>query len=341
MNNKKINNISKSSSNKFFSVISKYMEIPTFIVYVIIFTIFSIFATNFLTLENFGNITNIVAEIGIIGIGITLLMISGEIDLSVGSVFGVTMIVFGSMLNMNLPLIIPVIIAIILGITIGFMNGILVTKTKIPSFIATLGMMFILRGIILIVSLLKPETYVFKGEQLFLQVLNGPLSFLVGTKLANFSASIIWALILLVIFQIILFKTKFGNAIFAVGGEPDVARSMGVNVERIKIINFMIVGGLTALSSCIAFSRFRFLDFFSNINVPLQAIAVVVIGGTLLRGGSGSIFGTFLGASILAMLGSGLILLGVNAYYYRTFVGLLIIIAVIISSTLTRRMERL
>ena len=331
----------KKNFPNFYSIILKYQEVPALLVFVLLFTFFSFLAPNFLTLLNFENIVDVAAKIGIVAIGVNLLMISGEFDLSIGSIFGVVMIVFGQLVNSDIPLPISVITVMLLGILIGFINGFIVTKTKIASFISTLGMMFMLRGIILIASLWKPESYRSSGQTKFLYILNGPIKFLEGTKFESFSASIFWFLILLVIFQLILFKTKFGNSVFAVGGNPEVARAMGINVDRIKIINFMIVGALTALSSCFDFARYRFLDFFSNVNMPLQIIAVVVIGGTLLIGGRGSIIGTFLGASILAMFSSGLILLGVNTYYYRTFVGLLLILAAIIYSVITRRFEKL
>jgi simple sugar transport system permease protein len=307
-------------------------ESGAFLAFLVLFIFFSVFAEKFFTIKNIASIFTVVSELGIVSIGITFLMISGEFDLSIGSVFAFTIVVFGISLNAGIPLFLALLISLACGAFTGFINGIITIKAKIPSFIVTLGMMMWWRGVVLFLS--RGDIYFkYAGNPNALRILNQPI-------FKYFRTSFIWFLCLIIIFQIILTRTKYGNSVFAVGGNIESARALGINVDRIKLTSFIIVGVLTALAGCLFFARFQTLDPQTGKGMELEAITACVIGGTMLAGGYGSTIGTFIGVFITGMLSAALILLGVSAYYYQAFIGLILILAVIMNSRMRRLDEK-
>lgn len=326
---KKIVPIGKSILRKF----ALYPEFGALVAFLVLFIVFSLSSNRFFSLLNLGGITNVVAEMGLVVVGITFLMISGEFDLSVGSNFALSAVVFGLLLNAGFPAAIAFLVSIALASVIGLINGLVTIKVGIPSFIVTLGAMMFWRGFVLgssggtaYVRYIGPNTP-------FIKMLNQAFS-------GQFRSSIFWLIAVVLIFAVVLNKTKYGNYVFATGGNPEASRSMGINVGRVKITNFVITGMLAGIAGCISFARFKAVDPYLGKDLALQAIAAAVIGGTTLYGGSGSIIGALIGTVIVSMIGSALVMMGVDAFWFQSVVGLILIAAVIINSR-TRRLEKL
>lgn len=311
-----------------FSQIRRWPEFGVIIAFLILFTIFSIFSSKFLTLRNFTGILTIVSELGIMAIGVAFLMIAGEFDLSVSSVYALSGFLFVTLANsFNSPL--AFIITLAFAAFIGFCNGMITLRAHIPSFIATLGMMLFLRGSLLAVTGGRSVSY--SSDAIMPTMLTRFIGY-------GFRPSHIWFLVLTLIFSIILTNTRYGNWVFATGGKKEVARAMGVNVNKVKVTNFMLSSLMASLSGCIVISRFNLANASFGTGMELEAIASAVIGGTFLTGGYGTIIGVFFGAFLMGMMRTGLVMIGAPAYWYQTFVGAILIIAATINLKL-RRLE--
>ncbi len=294
----------------------------------LIMAVFTILSNKFLTWDNFISIFTTSSELGIIAIGTCFLMISGEFDLSVGSVFAVAPMLGALLSNAGVPIAITFVISLIAAGLIGLLNGVIVTQAKIPSFIATLGSMMFFRGVLLAVSGGFPIDYMGK-EAGFLNALGGKIFF-------GMRASGIWFILATIIFSVILNRTKYGNHVFAVGGNAGTAKAVGINVVRVKIINFIIASVLAGLAGFTMFGRFHSIDPTAGQLLELEAIASSVIGGALLTGGYGSIVGAFIGAFLIGVLRSGLILAGAPAYWYQAFIGVILVISVIVNTKIRK-----
>lgn len=305
----------------------KYREFGAIVGFLIIFAIFSFLSKQFLTLPNLAGIFTIAAELGIISIGVAFLIISGEFDLSVGSVFAIAAMTFALLANAGLHPVISFFIIVVITSGIGLVNGMITLRTGIPSFITTLGMMMFCRGILLAIS--GGFTISYRGHSTFINVLC--LRFAGG-----FRTSALWFIGLMVLFGIMLGRTRYGNWVFATGDNKEVARAMGVNPDRVKLMNFMFSGLLAGFAGCVNFGRFKLVDPTMGMGMELEAISAAVIGGTLLSGGYGSIVGAFIGAVLIGMVRSGLILAGAPAYWYQAFIGIILIVAAIINVKVRR-----
>lgn len=284
---------------------------------IVIYILFSIIGTRFFSFDCFTTIFTIAAETGIMTIGECILIISGDFDLSVGAIYALGGTIFVSTAAF-LPSFLAFIIAIGFCAFVGYINGVLTVRVGIPSFVTTLGMMMIIRGSLLLTT--GGNSINYKGD-IFIPTI---LSDIIGYSIRP---SHFWFIILLLLFSFILMRTPYGNWVFATGGDQKIARAMGVNVNKVKIINFVIMGILAGLAGCMAISRFRFANVaFGNL-MELEAIAGCVIGGTLLTGGVGNIIGAGLGALLMAMIRIGVVLAGAPGYSYRLFVGIILILA--------------
>src|SRR3989442_12670097 len=224
------------------------------------------------------------AELGIVTIGIAFILISGEIDLSVGSVYGMGALFF-VFFSSQVGSLAAFLIAVGLSCLVGLCNGLITIKTGVPSLIVTLGMQFFVRGIIY-----------FTTQGLTMSIPTDFLTnILAGNLVGDFLISIVWFVLLVVIFTIVLRFTSFGNAVFAVGGNKEVARAMGINVDRVKLTNFILCAGLAGLAGTISASRFHTVAATTGGGVELEAIAAAVIGGSLITSGYWSIIGASLG----------------------------------------------
>jgi simple sugar transport system permease protein len=308
---------------------------------VVVFILLTLFVPNdtFLTMRSISGIVNAATLTGMITIGVTLLMICGEFDLSVGAIMAVGAFVYGAMTMHGWNSFLAVVAALAVPALLGALNGFLLITTGIPSFIVTLGTQFIYRGALYVISTgIMLQTI----EDLpVYTVLNGRLDFLANAiKNANFRTSLFWLLGMVILFQFVLVRTRFGNHIFAVGGSRDAAKATGVNVPRTKLMSFVISGTLAGLAGIMLFSQYKTARIATGTGEELNAIAAAVVGGTLLTGGSGSIVGALLGVLIISMLRTGIILMNVPfipADNFVAVVGVTIVVAAIFNYWIRRQ----
>ena len=303
-------------------------EMGAIIGILVFFVIFSFLSKEFLSLDNLTSTFTMAAELGIITVGMTVLMISGEFDLSVGSVFAVVPMVTALMINHGIDDFLALLVGLLVGVGTGFLNGIITIKTEIPSFITTLGTMMFWRGILLAVT---------GGFPIMLERSSSVLKYMGGEIGGGFRYSGLWFIVLSVIFWIVLERTSYGNWVFAVGGNVGAAKALGIPVERVKITNFILSSLLAGVAGLTTFGRFKIVDPTLGSGMELEAIAASVIGGTLLTGGYGSILGAFIGAFMIGMVRSGLVLAGAPAYWYRAFIGVILVIAAVINARIRKR----
>ncbi len=304
-----------------FSQIRRWPEFGVILAFLILFIIFSTFSSKFFTLRNITGILTIVSELGIMAIGVAFLMIAGEFDLSVSSVYALSGFLFVTLANkFNSPL--AFIITLAVAAFIGFCNGTITLHARIPSFITTLGTMLFLRGTLLAIT--GGESVSYKSDIIMPTLLTRFIG-------SGFRPSHIWFVLLTLLFSLILTNTRYGNWVFATGGNKEVARAMGVNVNKVKVINFMLSSLMASLSGCIVISRFNIANASFGTGMELEAIASAVIGGTFLTGGYGTIIGVFFGALLMGMMRTGLIMIGAPAYWYQAFVGAILILAATIN----------
>lgn len=294
--------------------------------------VFAVISQNFLSVDTFNAIAITSTEIGVIAIGATLLMIAGEFDLCVGSTFalcGMTFALLSSTYGLNSYL--ALIIAVAIGALIGLMNGLITLKTNIPSFITTLGSMMIIRGIVLIVT---------DGFPIAAMSDHGLIAVLNNDWLFGFKTSLImWIAIAATAIYILNFH-PFGSVIMATGGNMEAAFSMGIKVNRAKLFCFVTSSALAALAGVMQYSHLMSLSPTAGEQYELRAIAITVIGGTALAGGTGTIVGTLLATVIMGVLASGLVQAGVSTYWFRALVGMILVLAVIMNTNFKRIKEK-
>lgn len=297
-----------------------------------VFVLFSLFVPNFFTMRSISGIVNAATMTGVVTIGVTMLMIAGEFDLSVGPMMAMGGFLYGmnSIEGGNVALAIA--LALVVPGFMGAINGFIVTRTMIPSFITTLSTMFIFRGIVWVLSggqMLQTIEKVWIYE-----IVNGRLQFLANAiENANFRSAAVWLLILVVVFQYVLVRTRFGNHVFATGGNEGAAAAQGVNTRRTKMYCFILSGILSGFAGILLFSQFKTIRIASGAGIELQAIAAAVVGGTLLTGGSGSIVGALLGVMIISMLRTGVVLTDlIPADNFGAIVGVTIIAAAVFNN---------
>jgi simple sugar transport system permease protein len=296
--------------------------------------IFWSFNSDFLSLPNISNTLSFTVELGLIALAMTMLMTAGEFDLSVGSVFGFSAVLMWTLFNSEvMPLGVAFLVAIAFSLFIGFINGWFVTKLNIPSFLVTLGMLLVVRGTALYVTDGFPQrTWTAEGNW-FANLLAG--SFFIGTF--RMYMSVIWFAVAAFVAHYILTKSKAGNWIQASGGNPNAARARGVNVSRTKIYLFMASSAMAALAGIISSIRTSAANPNSGTGYELEVIAMVVIGGTVLTGGRGTIIGTVLGIFILRVMRNGIVMVGVPGLAYNIFIGAIILGMMALHSWLERR----
>lgn len=256
----------------------------------------------------------------IIAIGMTLVIITAGIDLSVGSTLALTGVVTATLMNSGMPVSIALIVGLLLGVLCGIVNGLLISFLGLQPFLVTLGTMSLFRGIALIFTNGKP---IINLPNEFRTIVSG---FIGGF----FPIPIIIAAVFAIIGYIVLKYTKIGEYIFAIGGNEEATRFSGVNVIKYKIITYAISGLAAALAAIILIARLGAAEPIAGSGYEMNAIAAAAIGGASLSGGKGSIIGTILGALILSALVNGLTLLNVQAFYQLVATGAIIIVAVLI-----------
>lgn len=298
------------------------------------------FAKGFLGARGVVNWFEVAAQVGILAAAVSLLMIAGEFDLSVGSMIGAAgMVLALGMDQYGLPPVAAAALAFGVALAIGFLNGWLVTRTGLPSFIVTLGMLFLLRGATIgLTRLITGRTQVgglkqYTADDPFVQLFAGKLT--IGDF--EIAAGVIWWVLLTVIAAWVLFRTTFGNWILGTGGNTTAARNVGVPVRGVKISLFMATAGSAALLATIQVFSVSSADVLRGEQKELEAIAASVIGGTLLTGGYGSPVGAFFGALTLGMTKVGIPQAGLANDWYLAVLGVVLLVAVLLSNEVRRR----
>ncbi|HUX12324.1 MAG TPA: ABC transporter permease [Spirochaetia bacterium] len=290
---------------------------------VVLFTIFSITANNFFTLRSVLSLILQTSTVTLMGIGVTFIIITGGIDLSIGSVIALTGTIAVMAADANIPIWLSMVLGLATGVVCGAVNGLLVTRLKLPPFIATLGMMMVVRGLVLTItnanSRPAPEAFGTLG--------NGSV-FSYGQKFPGIAFPVIIMIAAAFIFHFILRWMRIGRYTYAVGSNEEAARLSGINVNRVKIITYVIGGFLSALSGIILASRMVTSQPNGGIGYELNAIAAAVIGGTSLMGGSGTVAGTVIGSFIMGVLTVGLTMQGANYFMQQIVIGVVVIGAV-------------
>lgn len=288
----------------------------------------------FLSPLNISNTLTFTVELGIIALAMTLLMTAGEFDLSVGSLFGFAPVLMWTLFNAGvLPFGAAFLVAMLVAAGIGLVSGLFVTRLRIPSFLVTLGMLLVVRGTALYITDGFPQrTWSAEGTWLA-TILVG--DFYVGPF--RIYASLFWFIGLAVAFGYLLTRTKAGNWIQAAGGNPLAARGRGVKVGQVKIALFVLTSACAAFAGMISSIRTSAANPNSGTGYELEVIAMVVIGGTVLTGGRGTILGTVIGTLILRVMRNGIVLIGVPGLAYNIFVGAIILAMMALHSWLERR----
>jgi simple sugar transport system permease protein len=283
----------------------------------------------FLTLPTLYSILTLAGELGVVSVGVAFLMISGEFNLAVGSIYALVPMGVAYMMMAGVDMLLASLVMLALAFAIGVAMGYITLRAGIPSFITSLGFMMFIRGILLAVTGGFPVRMPYDHWLAFW--LNGPLNE------EGLRTSALWLLLLTLIFAFILDWTPYGNWTYAVGGSASTARELGVSVPKVKVLNFGVSSLLAGLAGLIAFSRFKVVDPTLGSGLELEAITSAVLGGCLLSGGYGSIAGTFLGALLVAMTRVGLVLAKAPAYWYQAFIGVLLIIATVINHFVVKK----
>lgn len=303
------------------------------ILVVVEIAVFASLSSNFLSRGNISNLLAFTPEMGMIALGMTALITSGEFDLSVGSVFGFAPVVMWTLFNEGaVPLEVGMFIALAIAVLIGLINGLFVTRLRVPSFLVTLGMMMTVRGLALYTTSGFPQR-TWRAESALMDLIAG--SFYIGPF--RVYASLLWFIGITLVLLYVLRYSKVGNWIQAAGGNPMAARARGVRVDATKTWLFILTAFLAAYAGITSSIRVSAANPNSGTGYELEVIAMVVIGGTALAGGRGTIIGTVLGVFMLRMMRNGIVLIGVPGLAYNIFVGVTILIMMALQSYIERR----
>jgi len=309
----------QSASSKVFRSIINIQQWGIIIVLILLVIILGISSPVFLSARNIRNILQQVSTLGILSMGMTVLMISGGIDLSVGSSISVVAVIVGKLLKAGVPAGYPIIIGLIIGCAIGLINGLLASNTRAHPFILTLGTMTMFQGVAIIITEGYPITD-----------LGDKFEWIGGATVGKVPFIVILFFTVMLICFFILKYTRFGRKAYAIGGNEYTTYLAGINVRMYKVIFYMFCGFLTGLASLVLSSRISSAIPTMGAGFELQSIGAVVIGGTPLTGGRGSVWGTLTGVLLLGIIANGLNLLHVEASWQYVVTGVVIIIAVIL-----------
>jgi ribose/xylose/arabinose/galactoside ABC-type transport system permease subunit len=313
--------------------------IGLFVAIVVAAAIFQIYNHNFLTVANALSLAQSMSALVILSMGLTFVILAGEIDLSVGSVFGLAPMATALLWVHGTPMVLSVLIGLALGCAIGLINGFIVTRFDIPSFIVTLGTMNIVFGITLLIShasSVDPK-YPTSGKavphgqyQLFRDLA-------ASQAIPKLPSQIWWFIGTAIVLWILRHRTIFGFRLLAIGGSVESARTARINVRRYLLIVFMLAGLFAALAGILEFSFLGSTDPNAGQNLLFPAFASVIVGGTSMSGGVGTIGGTIIGAVLLSVLDNGLSLIGVGSFSQLIFVGGITVAAVALDRWTTSR----
>ncbi|MCL4385928.1 MAG: ABC transporter permease [Actinobacteria bacterium] len=320
-NNKNINQDSteKISIGRRLSFLNSQI---TYLILVII--IVGIIATalnpNFLTLRNFFNIMQQVSVLGILTMCMSLLMISGGLDISIGNMAGLVAMIFAKMLIAGKGIPISVITVLAIALILGFINGLIIAKSKVTPLIITLGMNYVFLGVALIIGGGRPQT------------ITGQFEFLGEAKIGPVPVSIIIYLLILLFAFFLRKNTKYGRRLNAIGGNTQAAFLSGINVDWHIISIYALSGLIVGLAGLVLVSRLGMVRADSGSDFALQALAAAIIGGITFEGGRGSLVGAFFGVLLLGILYNAMNIIGVNSYVQTIILGAIIVVATVVSN---------
>jgi rhamnose transport system permease protein len=282
---------------------------------------------NFFSPRTFNRIASSVAIVAVVAVGQTLVVLTRNIDLSVGSIIGCTAYFVGMQLNANPELspLLAMLLACGVGATMGLINGLLVAYGRVPSIITTLGTLALYR--MLLVNYADAKTVTTEMIPQWVTQLAQQTLLSIGDF--GLRPMVVLALVVVLLFQLVLIYTQFGRRLYAIGSNPDAARFAGLPARQLVLLAFVLSGALAGLAGFMFLSRFGNITVVAGQGIELQSVAAVVVGGVNTFGGSGSVFGALLGASLIELLGQGLIRwLGISEFWRDAILGLLILLAV-------------
>ena len=279
----------------------------------------------FLTIDNLRNVLRQSTINGIISIGMTLVILTRGIDLSVGSILALSAVITADAIQKGTPFYFAILFGLFIGALLGLISGWLVTKMRVPPFIATLGVMTFGRGLALTYTQGKPITG-----------LSDEFRFLGVGYLGSIPMPVVIAFVVFVVGYIALSRMKFGEYIYAIGNNETAARLTGIPIERYIASAYVITGVLSALAGQILIARLNSAQPIAGVGFEFDAIAAVVVGGTSFEGGEGSLTGTLLGVLIIAVINNGLNLLDVPSFYQSVVKGVVIALALLIHKALKK-----
>ncbi|MFL2123010.1 ribose ABC transporter permease [Marinilactibacillus psychrotolerans] len=298
-----------------------FRKLGPLIALIVLVTVVTFLNTNFISPTNLLNLLRQVSVNALIAFGMTFVIITGGIDLSVGSTLALSGALTAGILAAGVPPVVAIFAGLLIGAALGLLNGIVITKGKVAPFIATLATMTIFRGLTLVYTEGNPITG-FSDDFTFLFFGRG---YLFGIPFPVVLMAIAFGILF-----VLLHKMTFGRKTFAIGGNENASYIAGIKSDRVKYTVYAISGMMSALAGLILTSRLNSAQPTAGTAYELDAIAAVVIGGTSLAGGKGRIVGTLIGALIIGTLNNGLNLLGVSSFYQQVVRGIVIIIAVLL-----------
>ena len=308
--------------------ILKIRELGILIPFLIICAVTAIINPVFLYPQNLVEIARSISFTVIMGVGMTVVLIGGHIDLSIGSVLALTGVVVGKFMRAGTPIPLAIAFGILMGVVVGFINGYVVVTYKIPSMIATLGMMYIVRGIVYVITKGQP---IYPFPDSFNQIGQG---YYLGLPFSMYIA-----LVVLFVGDFLLKRMTFGRSVMAVGGNLETARISGINVKKTMILMFIICSVCATITGILMTARLSSAQVNAGADSALTVIAAVIIGGTSLFGGSGSVWGTLIGTGIMSVLSYAMVITRISVYWQLIVVGTIIILAVTLDSYRRRRMS--
>ena len=309
-----------------------------FFALIVIIIVFSALSPNYFTVNNLLQMSAHVAIFAVLGLGMLMVILNGGIDLSVGSTVGLSGIVAGALMQgVEIPALglklfpsvwVVVLLALATGAFVGFINGVLISRFKVAPFVATLGMLYVVRGVALLIT--GGLTYpALQGQE---ALGNTGFNMLGFNRILGVPTGVVIMVILALLASVLLNRTVFGRWIYASGGNERAAELSGIPVNRVKIRVYVLSGIAAAIAGVIIASELTSANPTAGETFELTAIAAVVIGGASLMGGRGTVRGTLLGAFVIGFLSDGLVIIGVSEYWQMIFKGAVIVLAVLLNA---------
>ncbi|WP_136619391.1 MULTISPECIES: ABC transporter permease [Mesorhizobium] len=338
---------SSPSASEGFDLAKLLLEGRAFFALIVIIVVFSILSPYYLSVANFLTMASHVAIFGILAVGMLLVILNSGIDLSVGSTLGLAGVVAGFLMQgvtltwlgvvLYPPVWVVAVLACMLGAAVGLINGVLVARFKVPAFVATLGVMYMARGLALLMT--SGLTYNNLGGKPELG--NTGFDALGFNRLFGVPTGVVVLAVIALIGSIVLNRTAFGRWLYASGGNERAAELSGVPVKTVQISVYVLSGICAAIAGLILSSQLTSAGPTAGTTYELTAIAAVVIGGAALTGGRGNIRGTLLGAFVIGFLSDGLVIIGISSYWQTVFTGAVIVLAVLLNAVQYRRRSKL